>query len=127
MYSYGDAWTHIVSSALYFFFSDHTHSIEQHTIRLPMDAKQSNVCFKWQHSIQNGTGFNSQGCWAIDDVLITNDNDLPTNITEDFNPMTKSNWLYWTGGDIKVKHTKLTRLTRHTRLTRLTLQITSFH
>ena len=43
------------------------------------------------------------GCWALDNILLVNTADTPTSITDNFDPIESSNWLFFPGAVIKVR------------------------
>jgi hypothetical protein len=42
------------------------------------------------------------GCWAMDNVLVTNMADPPNMLQENFDPILTDNWLFFPGASVKV-------------------------
>lgn len=73
-----------------------------HILCLPPSAKSSEVCIQWyQESASGGSKF--KGCWAIDNIIISNAAEHPTIIEENFDPVDPGNFLFFPGGEIKRK------------------------
>lgn len=68
---------------------------------LPPSAKSSDVCIQWyQESTSSGSKF--KGCWAIDNIIVSNAADRPKIIEESFDPIDPGNFLFFPGGEVKV-------------------------
>ncbi|XP_023933533.1 reelin-like [Lingula anatina] len=72
-----------------------------HIIHLPTNAQKHGVCFKWQQARSEFTD-SFGGCWAMDNVLISNTALTPTLLQEDFDPIDPSLWLFFPGSMIKM-------------------------
>ncbi|XP_013411925.1 reelin-like [Lingula anatina] len=72
-----------------------------HIIHLPTSAQKHGVCFKWQQARSEFTD-SFGGCWAMDNVLISNTALTPTLLQEDFDPIDPSLWLFFPGSMIKM-------------------------
>ena len=79
------------------------HDVDVHLVQLPKSARQDNICLRWQSIPAVSTGNSSfTGCWALDNVLISNTVGLPSWLQDDFDPLDISNWLFYPGGRIEV-------------------------
>ena len=75
-----------------------------HIVHLPSAARQEAVCFQWkQEPSRVNLLSNYDGCWAMDNVLVINSASLPESLHDQFDPMDTSNWLFFPGGEIKVR------------------------
>ncbi|KAK2176992.1 hypothetical protein NP493_626g01002 [Ridgeia piscesae] len=66
-----------------------TGTVSTVVVRLPADARQTDICLKWQQparTINDTTTTNSTGCWALDNVLVNNMEDQPISIQDNFDP-----------------------------------------
>lgn len=73
-----------------------------HILCLPPAAKSTDVCIQWyQESNSDGTPF--RGCWALDNVIISNVADRPNILEDSFDPTDPGNWLFFPGGVVKRK------------------------
>ncbi|CAH1782623.1 unnamed protein product [Owenia fusiformis] len=71
-----------------------------HLVHLPTRSRAEIMCFKWvQKRRTDDVGFN--GCWAMDNVVISNNADPPRFLQDEFDPVDVSNWLFFPGGNIK--------------------------
>lgn len=72
-----------------------------HILCLPPSAKSTDVCIQWyQESVSSGSKF--KGCWAIDNIIISNVADRPKIVEESFDPIDPGNFLFFPGGIVKV-------------------------
>jgi len=82
-----------------------TGTVSTVVVRLPADARQTDICLKWQQparTINDTTTTNSTGCWALDNVLVNNMEDQPISIQDNFDPVDPGNWLFFPGARIMV-------------------------
>ncbi|XP_076339324.1 reelin-like [Tachypleus tridentatus] len=71
-------------------------------ICLPSEARTNDVCFRWQQ-LSALPGSNVQGCWAVDNLVISNAADRPKYLEEDFDPIDPGHWLFFPGGHVQRK------------------------
>lgn len=64
---------------------------------LPVEARTNGVCLKWQH----GSGV-MKGCWALDNIVVTNNANRPLYLQDNFDSVDISNWIFFPGAEIKV-------------------------
>jgi hypothetical protein len=77
-------------------------SVELHLVHLPRAARRDAVCLRWLGVLGQEERFS--GCWALDNVLVTNMVRTPSTLQEGFDPIDASNWLFFPGGKIQVSH-----------------------
>ena len=82
-----------------------TGTVSTVVVRLPADARQTDICLRWQQSARttnDSTTTNSTGCWALDNVLVNNMDAQPISIQDNFDPVDPGNWLFFPGARIMV-------------------------
>lgn len=84
------------------FCSSPKHSgTEIHLVHLPESARHDDICLRWLELPDKGED-DFGGCWAMDNVLITNAANPPRFLAENFDPVNPSNFLFYPGGKIQV-------------------------
>ena len=72
-----------------------------HLVHLPIKAKQEGICIKWEEFPDPGRDY-MEGCWALDNILITNMATSVKFLEEDFDGINAMNWLFFPGATIEV-------------------------
>ncbi|XP_014667119.1 PREDICTED: reelin-like [Priapulus caudatus] len=66
-----------------------------HVMSLPVEARTDGVCLRW-HGNQA-----AKSCWAIDNVVVTNNADRPRHLQDNFDSIDISNWIFFPGAQIR--------------------------
>ncbi|XP_041459310.1 reelin-like [Lytechinus variegatus] len=80
--------------------SDGSTSI--HIVHLPLAARTEEVSLRFHQDLAMDA-HHYRGCWALDNVLITNLAHRPTSLQEDFDPVDPTSWLFFPNGAIQEK------------------------
>ncbi|XP_071486224.1 reelin-like [Diadema antillarum] len=80
--------------------SDGSTSI--HIIHLPLAARTEDISIRFHQDLAMDA-HHYQGCWALDNILITNMAHRPTSLEEDFDPVDPTKWLFFPNGAIREK------------------------
>ena len=70
-------------------------------MRLPDDARGEAVCIRWSQDSKNASGL-YDGCWAMENVIITSLAHKETFLEEDFDPVDPGDWLFFPSGTVKM-------------------------
>ena len=73
-----------------------------HLVHLPQGARTEDVCLQFQQVPSKEDRDYFEGCWALDNVLVVNMADPPQTLTDQFDPISTENWLFFPGGVIQV-------------------------
>lgn len=69
-----------------------------HLVELPEAARLADTRLRWLQ-------LTGRGCWAIDNILISNTDDVPEHLYDNFDPVEIENWYFIGNGDVKVRNT----------------------
>ncbi|XP_077972003.1 reelin-like isoform X1 [Styela clava] len=72
-----------------------TQQSKIHIIHLPKDIRTEDVLLQFSQEVVDN------GCWALDNVLISETNNRPSLFHENMDPSDTSNWLFMPGAKIK--------------------------
>ena len=79
--------------------SDGSTSI--HIVHLPLVARTEAVSLRFHQDLAMDA-HSFSGCWALDNVIVTNMAHRPTSLQETFDPIDPTSWLFFPNGAIRV-------------------------
>lgn len=75
-----------------------TRELASYVIPLLSPVRQPETCLRW--SVQEFE--NQTVCFGVDDMIVTNTDDRPSELHADFDPLNPADWLSLPGGQIHV-------------------------